>query len=279
MNTKDKQKLLAYLKSQHLIFLASSSQNPWIATLYFAVDDNFDIYFISESKSLHGKNILDNKKVSCGIADSKQKVNEEKIGVQLAGVASEITDENEIRYALALWNASNPGLEKIINFDNLYKINTNVYIIRPTLIKFFNEKLYGQEGFRILKNKIEAQFLFKGLIDLESLPDKSLNKYISVGYFKEKNPDGNPAYFYVHKVIVKGKTIDNATRLLSKKLKKGWYAVFWNNNSSYFIFKNKIIKVSYNWTADEFKKVTRYATSVGIKNIHFLHIKKSMENW
>ncbi|MBU2530801.1 MAG: hypothetical protein KKD35_07150 [Elusimicrobia bacterium] len=188
-------------------------------------------------------------------------------------------DKNEERYAVELWNRSNPGLEKIINFDNLHKINTNVYIVRPSLIKFFNEKLYGQEGFKILKNKIENQFLFKGLIDSESLLEKNLKKYISVGCFKEKNPDGNPSYFYVHKIIAKGKTIDTTTYSLPKKLKKGWYAVFWNKNLACFIFKNKIIKLPYNWTTNEFKKVTKYATSIGIEDIHFLHIKKSMENW
>ncbi len=262
------------------MFLASFSQRPWVATLYYAIDDHFNIYFVSDPESIHCKNISKIREVSCGIADSSQKVNEQKIGAQLIGTCSNIVDENEIRYALELWNKSNPGLSKIINFENFKKINAQLYVIQPRSIKFFNERLYGPEGFKIFKIKVNKQYVYKGLIDYESLQKKSLiKKFISVGYFKEKNPAGKPSYFYVHKIIAKGDTIDSATQSLSRKLKVGWYAVFWNGTIAYFIFKNKIIKLPYPWPANEFKKVTKYATSVGIEVIHFLHIKKSMENW
>lgn len=281
MDNKNKQKLLEYIKSQSLMFLAGSSMEPWIATLYYAVDDNFDFYFVSEPSAIHSKAILHDGRVSCGIADSRQKVGEQKVGVQLSGSASLVTDENEARYAVALWNNANPGLEDVIRFDNLGKIDAVVYVVRPHLIKFFNEKLYGQEGTEILKLNVGAmgEPVFRGLIDAESVSSQSLKDFVSVGCFKEKNPDGDPPFFYVHKIIAKGKTVDDATHSLRKHLKRGWYAVFWDYNLAYFMFRNKIIQLPYHWTTDDFSKVEKFALSVGLEARHFAHIKKSMDAW
>lgn len=279
MNKADKQKLAEYLQSKHLMFLASSLSSPWVAPVYYAADDNLDLFFISEPGTKHCRNIIKSKKVSCGISDSTQKVYEQKIGIQLTGVASQVVDENEVRYALALWHRSNPGLEKILNFENLDKINSKVYIVHPRLIKFFNEKLYGPEGVKIFKNSSKKEIVFRGLVDSESVLGVNLGKLNSISWFKEKNPDGDPEFFNVHKIVAKGKTIEEATDYLSKKIKKGWYAVFWNSEKAFFIFRNKIVKLPYLWTKEEFKMVVKYATSVGIEEIQFLHIKNSMKNW
>ena len=54
---------------------------------------------------------------------------------------------------LALWNKVNPGFESIINLKNMQKkvIKGRIYKIAPKTIKFFNEELYGSEGFEVFK--------------------------------------------------------------------------------------------------------------------------------
>lgn len=91
--------------------------------------------------------------MSFAIAASNQKTTDKKIGVQVAGVAKEVKSENKIKIILALWNRFNPGFESVINLPNMLKkvISSRVYQIKPNLIKFFNEKLYGDEGIRIFK--------------------------------------------------------------------------------------------------------------------------------
>lgn len=52
-----------------------------------------------------------------------------------------------------MWHKKNPGFEDIINIPNIIKkiIKGRFYQIIPILIKFFNEDLYGEEGFEIFK--------------------------------------------------------------------------------------------------------------------------------
>ena len=77
----DKKKLLEFLKSNKLMSLATHSKKLWISTVYYAVNNNLNIYFISNPKTRHGKDILLNREVACSIADSHQKVKEKKRGV------------------------------------------------------------------------------------------------------------------------------------------------------------------------------------------------------
>ena len=148
MNT-DKQKLFNFLKSQRLISLATCTDKPWISTVYYAVDKSFNLYFISEPETRHAHDIKKNDHVACSIADTHQKVTDKKIGVQISGRAQLVEEEKLIVSILAMWNAANTGFEKIINLENMKKkvIKAKVFQITPEYIKFFNEELFGPEGF------------------------------------------------------------------------------------------------------------------------------------
>ncbi len=123
--------------------------------LFYIVElfGKLNLYFISKPETQHCRHIASNKNVACSIADSNQKVANKKIGVQLSGTASLVGNVREISKALYLWNKSNPGFAHIISFENIRKklIKSKVYKIKPQIIKFFNEELYGSEGFKIFK--------------------------------------------------------------------------------------------------------------------------------
>lgn len=146
----NKLKLLEFLRSQRFITLATYSDKISVCGVFYAVDENFNLYFVSEPTTHHSKNIKANGEISCVIADSHQTVLDKKVGAQIQGKASEVTGKIEAIKALKLWNEANPGLEKVINFKNLKKaINSRVYKIEPQVVKFFNEELYGEEGLEI----------------------------------------------------------------------------------------------------------------------------------
>lgn len=150
---KDKKSLYEYLRSQKMMSVATVSQKPFICNVYYGMDENFNFYFMSETTTYHAKNIAKNSKVAISIADTHQLVTDKKIGVQITGTASQVRDEKEIIKALKLWNSNNPGFEKIINLENMKnkKIKGKVYKIKPSFIKFFNELLFGPEGFEKYK--------------------------------------------------------------------------------------------------------------------------------
>ena len=149
----NKTKLLNYLKTQHTMYLATYDGKPWTSTVFYAIDNDFNFYFISEPTTRHSKAIYKNKLVSSSIADSNQVVTDKKIGVQIEGIASEVKNKNKLKIVVSMWHKKNPGFEDIINLPNMIKkiIKGRFYQIKPTLIKFFNEKLYGSEGFEIFE--------------------------------------------------------------------------------------------------------------------------------
>lgn len=148
-----KQILLKYLKSQNLMTLATNDKKPWVASVYYVIDEDFNPYFLSEPDCKHCSDIKLNVYVAVGIADSSQKVTDKKVGVQMQGTAIQITDIEQIKQVLDAWNKANPGFENVINFENIEKgvIKSKVYRIKPKIIKFLNEELYGPEGFKIFK--------------------------------------------------------------------------------------------------------------------------------
>ena len=149
----NKTKLLNYLKTQHTMYLATYDGKPWTSTVFYAIDNDFNFYFISEPTTRHSKAIYKNKLVSSSIADSNQVVTDKKIGVQIEGIASEVKNKNKLKIVVSMWHKKNPGFEDIINLPNMIKkiIKGRFYQINPTLITFFNEKLYGSEGFEIFE--------------------------------------------------------------------------------------------------------------------------------
>ena len=147
----NKETLLSYLKSQNLMALATNGDAAANCFVYFAVDGDFSIYFISEPDSEHCKNIEKNNTVACAIADSHQTVSSKKIGAQIKGVVEDVNGLEQFDAIINLWNSTNPGMEAIISINNFRNkiLKSHAYKIRPTVIKFFNEELYGEEGFEL----------------------------------------------------------------------------------------------------------------------------------
>ena len=107
MNQTNKEKLLDYLKSQHLMCLATRGENVSACTVYYVVDDNFNLYFVSPYDVEHSKNIESSDQVACSIADSRQNNADNKIGVQIKGRAGILNGIEAIKTALKIWNKAN----------------------------------------------------------------------------------------------------------------------------------------------------------------------------
>jgi len=143
MNEKE---IAEYMRSHKIMQLATSSKNkPWICSVFYTVDNEMNLFFISNPSRRHSLEIMKNKNVACAITDSSQEVTKRKKGLQIEGTVSLVTNEREIEFALNLWNESNSGLEKIINFKNYRKkkMEDKVYKIVPKNIKIFDEEMKG----------------------------------------------------------------------------------------------------------------------------------------
>ncbi len=74
---------------------------PWIAPLYYAADENFNLYFVSEKTSRHAQHITRSPQVAVSIFNS-QEIPEKVNGVQIKGEARQV-GLKELPHALGVY--------------------------------------------------------------------------------------------------------------------------------------------------------------------------------
>ncbi len=143
-----KNELLNFLKKNQLMTLATSSETgPWAANVFYTVDDNFNIYFISAEIAKHVKDIEKNSKVALAIANTDQKFYTQKIGVQITGIANKIEPQSEeYQKGLdlvfdAIWGYKD---EKLLELNTVKHMVGALFKIKIVSAKFLDETLFGE---------------------------------------------------------------------------------------------------------------------------------------
>ena len=86
MNNKIKQDIYEFLKVHGVMTLATCEDNmPWVSTLYYGIDEEMNMYIVTDPNNVHGIQIVRNPQVAFNIFDSHQKITEPKKGVQGKG--------------------------------------------------------------------------------------------------------------------------------------------------------------------------------------------------
>jgi len=145
MNKSD---LKLFLKEEKLMAIATStSKGLWIANVYFATDSDLNLYFLSDTKTRHCQDIKENPEVAIAIAKFAENDLGDRVGVQLIGTATKIDNFIDMGKALKIYTSKYITSGGVITLDNIKHkiIRSRPYIIRPKLIKFWNDKLYGSE--------------------------------------------------------------------------------------------------------------------------------------
>lgn len=148
MEKDNKKTLFDYLKKHNMMSLATCNENNIsVCTVYYAMDDSWNFYVVTPEETTHAQHVLKNSNVACSVADTTQDVVDTKIGAQIYGNMEKITDLSIIKAAITYWNNINIGISDVINFDSIKNkaIESRIWKITPTKIKFFNESLYGNE--------------------------------------------------------------------------------------------------------------------------------------
>jgi len=143
--------IAAFINENGIMNLATqSSTKPWVCTVYYGVDENLNLYIVTDPNSIHGRNVAHNSKVAFNIFDSHQKITKPKQGLQGWGTIQMVKGVVAIVKALKLWHKQNPGIEKAITLKEVKKIaDTKVYIITPKYFKYFHQTLYTPEEYGI----------------------------------------------------------------------------------------------------------------------------------
>lgn len=138
--------VLAFLAEYNLMSIATNGDFPWIASVYYTFDQDLTLYFLSDPSTLHAQQILKNPLVAVAIAESHQEINKPKRGLQMSGIATQISGIHKVQHALRLWKTNlgvvDPKLTAKVVTGSLFKVT-------PKRIKLFDQQLFqvddGQE--------------------------------------------------------------------------------------------------------------------------------------
>lgn len=144
----NKSELLKFLQSQRALAIATSHNDElWIANVFMGVDNQFNIYFISPEDTKHSQYILSNPTVAFSTVWFNEANHKDRKGIQGKGLCNIALTEEDIARGVKLHNQNYPEFKERITVDwiknNEYK--SRVWVIKPTLIKFWNDELYGDE--------------------------------------------------------------------------------------------------------------------------------------
>ena len=151
MNKKNRAAISRFMDEHNTLTLATSSDGkPWAATVFFASDADLNLYFVSDHRTRHGRDMEQNARVVATVNPDCDNWHDVR-GLQIDGTASIVTGLARAR-ALALYLAKFPQIDALFaspkdeheeTIAERLKA-TNIYRISPGWIRFIdNSKGFG----------------------------------------------------------------------------------------------------------------------------------------
>lgn len=137
------------LESAHLCSIATvnSHSSAHINTAFFCYDKFLEIFFLSETDSVHAQNLLSNPSVALTIFDTHQPWGEPLLGMQVFGECKIASIEDHIR-AAALYRARFPVYVKHLNG---FLLKYRFFRVRPHTLKIVDENQFPDDEHVIAK--------------------------------------------------------------------------------------------------------------------------------
>lgn len=125
-----------YLENARMMQIATvKNDQPWVCTVYFAFDKDFNLYWISQQTRRHSEELRNNKKTA-GTIVLHHTPGDSVRGIQFQGTAKELLDKKEAKVALACY-AKRYGMpvkrvKEILDGTDghvAYKITPSLYVL------------------------------------------------------------------------------------------------------------------------------------------------------
>lgn len=119
----------------------NGAEGLWVNPVYFAWDDQFKLYFISQLECKHMNNIQSDAEVSCAIYPTDRPTGEHVFGAYVKGIAKIPNTDEENRQAIAVYyGRAGKSADSYMNDPtwHVVKIETNGLWYFDT--RYFEEK-------------------------------------------------------------------------------------------------------------------------------------------
>lgn len=144
------------LEENKLMTLATIDKDasPHVCNAFFVYDNEFNLYFWSETATRHSLNIKENDKVAVSIADTAQSFEGSLKGMQINGRARGLSIKELIgpgKLYFKRFPFVSTIIKRVSDF-NLKKLESRLYKIEIDKIKLF-ERYFGKERYTEIKIK------------------------------------------------------------------------------------------------------------------------------
>ena len=155
MASKEETELSKFLKNQKLLVLSTvdGRGNPWTSNLYYSVDRDLNLFFVSSPDTNHGMHITAHSQISFSVPWYDEKNLGNRKAVQGTGICKRITRAEEIIKLLKNHYKYYPLWKDVVTHKAMQNnlIKSRPYLIKPNYMKFWNDEVYGDEGVREFK--------------------------------------------------------------------------------------------------------------------------------
>lgn len=115
---------------------------PWVCSVWFAADEDLNIYWFSSTTRRHSDEVMKNKKVAAAMALPHTPQDPPR-GLQLQGVAEMLTEQVDIEKAISVYKNRIFPLETINELMSNKEKPHKFYRITPTQFVLFDTVNFG----------------------------------------------------------------------------------------------------------------------------------------
>jgi uncharacterized protein YhbP (UPF0306 family) len=135
-----------YLREARLMQLATSIDNqPWVCSVWFAADEDLNIYYFSSVTRRHSKEVLENNKVAGAMALPHIPEDPPR-GLQFQGTVEELETEEDMEKAISVYSGRIFSKEKIKDLMGHSTRPHKFYKIKPTQFVLFDTVNFPDES-------------------------------------------------------------------------------------------------------------------------------------
>ncbi|KKS03531.1 MAG: hypothetical protein UU56_C0019G0009 [Candidatus Curtissbacteria bacterium GW2011_GWA2_41_24] len=128
-----------------MILATFSAKGPWVATLVFGHDANFNLYWISFDNTRHTVELEKNPQVAAAINKQPTGGGQDK-GLQIEGKAMRLPEEQILGAAREYFaKRGTPHMPKTLEEVNTLTEGRSWFVLKPTKIYIYYGPLFGYE--------------------------------------------------------------------------------------------------------------------------------------
>lgn len=151
MTSEERSSILTILSKTSTLSLATIRDGKsYINTAFYAYDDEFNLYFLSNPKSQHVQNLKANPSAAATVFDSSLTLADKLAGLQVFGTCTQAKGTVLLKAFTAYTNRFLVFHKEIKRVADLKLWGSKFYCLKPEQVKILDEETFGVENWKVI---------------------------------------------------------------------------------------------------------------------------------